>query len=241
MRFVFCLTLLASVALPGATDAQAVARQFTVAPRAGYIRFDRASSIENGGFVGVDAMYNVTSMFSLGASASWARANTRGEDFVAALTFGDPTVGDTTFYFHVTQPLSVVTYEAVGVARLPLAAARLTPFLMAGAGAYTVYMDPQITAGPRKMSHFGASIGGGVEMRLGQRSGLRFDVRDQIFTKFDRDRLNPTDPRFTAIAYPEDFPVPPTAKETLHNLSFSFGFTFTPSGAGVEETEEGQQ
>jgi len=240
MRFSTGLILLASAALSGAVQAQAVPRQFNFAPRAGYLKFDRASSIENGGFIGLDAVYNVTSMFSIGANASWARAETRGEDFIAALTFGDPTKGDTTFYFNVTQPVSVVTYEAMAVARLPLSYSRVNPFLMGGVGAYTVYMDPQVVSGPRKMSHLGFSVGGGLEMRMGQRSGLRFDVRDQIFTKYDRTRLNPTDPRFAAIAFPEDFPRPPEAKETLHNLSFSIGFTFTPSG-GAEEPEEGQQ
>lgn len=241
MRFVSCLPLLASVALPVAADAQAAERQFTITPRAGYVRFDRASSIENGGFIGADAVYSLTSAFSIGITASWARANTRGEDFVAALTFGDPSAGDTTFYFNVTQPVSVVTYEAMAAARLPLAYARVSPFLMGGIGAYTVYLDPQVVAGSRKMSHLGASIGGGLEMRLGERSGLRLEVRDQIFTKYNRNRLSPTDPRFTATAFPEDFPTPPAAKETLHNLAFSFGVTLTPTTGGEPETEEGQQ
>lgn len=241
MRIVCCLTLLASLMLPGAGDAQSVAHQITVAPRAGFLRFDRAASIENGGFIGGDAVYNLNSVFSFGVGASWARANTRGEDFVAALTFGDPAKGDSTFYFNVTQPVSVVTYEAVATARLPIASARLAPYLSGGVGAYTVYMDPQVVSAPRKLSHLGASVGAGVQLRLGERSGLRFDVRDQIFTSYDRARLSPTDPRFTAIAYPEDFPAPPKARETLHNIAFSFGFTFTPSRGGVDESGEEAQ
>jgi hypothetical protein len=230
MRFSPCLVLAATVVAAGAAGAQVRAGQTLVTPRIGAVAFDKASGIEAGGFVGVEATYALTSMFSIGAGLSVAQANTRGEDFISTLTFGD-----TTYLYQVTQPLSVLNAEVVGMARLPFTFAdRFSPFLTAGVGGYTLYLDPQQNAGPRRFARMSGSVGGGLNIALGRAAGIQLDVRDMIFTDYKRDRLNPTEARFTGIRFPEDVPVPPKAKEIVHNLMFSLGFSFRP-GAGADD------
>jgi hypothetical protein len=243
MRLLPGLLLLCAAALPGAAHAQSAAQQFHVSPKAGFIRFDEASSLENAGALTVDAMYSLTSMFSLGIGLTVARPSTRGEDFVAALTFGDPTKGDTTFYFNVEQPVSILDASLNGKVGLPLTVSRISPFLTGGVGYYTLYLDPQVVGGDRRFGRMSMNFGGGLDLRLAENSGIVLEVRDLIFTKYQRERLRPSDARFAVIQFPEDFPTPPDTKETVHNIVFNIGFSFTPMGRGTSAgaTEEERQ
>ena len=78
------------------------------------------------------------------------------------------------------------------------------------------------------------NFGGGVAVQLSSNAGIHFDVRDQIFTKYDRERLRASESRFAETRFPEEFVIPPAPKETLHNIQFSIGFSFTPRMAGEE-------
>ena len=234
MRFSRSLVAATLVAMTtSGAGAQVVARQFLVTPRGGYVTFDRASSIQGSGFVGLDAQYNITRMFAVGLTFLTSRPSTRGEDFVAALSFGD-----TTFLFEVQQPLTVVDVGLAATARLPMAG-RFSPFLTGGVGAYTLYFDPQVVAGERRFQRMSATVGGGVNVQLGRQSGIQLDVRDMMFMNYDRSRLNPTQERFANTRFIEDFPRPPSSKDLVHNIVFSIGFSFTPNvGAGDDDETE---
>ena len=231
MRTLRVLGLLALAAVPGVADAQLAARQFQVTPRGGFVRYDAASAIKNAGMVGVDAMYNLTPMFAVGAGVSVARTLTNGDDFVSQFRFGD-----TTFLFAVQQPISILDASVNATARFPLD--RFSPFVTAGIGAYKIYMDPQQNAAPKQFSRMSMVLGGGVNVGLGRRSGLTVDLRDLIYTNYNRNRLNPTNSAaLVNNRFVEDVPPPPAAKKTLHNIVFSVGFSFTP---GIEtDTETG--
>jgi len=232
MRFSRTLVAAALAMSASTVDAQVVARQFLVTPRGGDVKFDRASSIQGSGFVGLDAQYNINRMFGIGLSFLTSRPSTRGEDFVAALSFGD-----TTFLFEVQQPLTVVDIGVAATARLPMTG-RFSPFVTGGVGAYTLYFDPQVVAGERRFQRMSATIGGGVNVQLGRQSGIQLDVRDLMFADYDRSRLNPTQARFANTRFIEDFPRPPSSKDLVHNIVFSIGFSFTPNvGGGEGETE----
>jgi hypothetical protein len=229
--------LCASVALASAGHAQSPAHQFQITPSGGYTHFDRASGLVNSARLGLDLDYGLSRFFALGTNFSISRPQTRGEDFIASLTYGDPVAGDTTFFFNVTQPVSVTTAELAATFRAPLSG-RITPFAKAGAGVYTLYMDPQVVAGRRTFSRLSSTIGAGFNVRVGNSSGITFDVRDMILTKYRRDRLNATDSRFAGgRRFAEDFPAAIAPKETVHNIAFNIGFSFVPRGSAQTDDE----
>lgn len=204
-------------------------RQFVITPRGGFVAFDRATSLKGGAAVGLDAQYHFTPAFSLGTNFTFARANTRGEDFLTALTYGLVTTGDTTFIFGVRQPVSVVDAQVAGVLRVP-SRGRLSPFVTGGAGVYVLYLDPEANRGSTRIVKPSVMGGVGVDVRVSSTAGIRLDVRDIVFTKYDRERLRPSDDRFRNPLLLEGLALPPTPKRTINNFMFSLGFTFTPRG-----------
>ena len=204
-------------------------RQFVITPRGGYVHFDRASSLEAGPSIGIDAQYNFTPAFSVGTNFSFSRANTRGEDFLTTLTYGLPSTGDTTFIFGVRQPVSVVDAQLAAMLHLP-AYGRISPFVMGGAGVYVLYLDPDANRGSTRLARPALSAGAGVDVRLSRSAGVRLDVRDQVFTNYDRNRLRPSDSRFQNPRVLEGYALPPAPKRMINNLMLNLGFTFTPRG-----------
>ena len=225
--------LLVAAAAPPAR-AQSAASRTAIIPRGGFVRYDRAASIENSGVLAVDAVYEVNEFLAIGPTLTVSRPRTRGEDFLAAFTFGDPTKGDTTFIYAVTQPITLVDVGLGARLGLPVGQ-RFSPYLAGGVGSYTIYLDAQSNGQPSRFSRLSATVAGGVNVALGSRGGILLDVRDQILTDFQRGRLRPTDSRFENVRFGEELPVPPGEKSTVHNLIFSIGFSFRP-GAGSEQS-----
>lgn len=229
MRLIHGAAVLALLAVSSVAHAQQEAQQWTISPRAGWVNYQREASLQNSQFLGLDVSYNLSRMFSVGTNLSVARPQTRGEDFVSSLTFGIPTDGDTTYYFAVTQPVTVFDVGINATARFPLA--RFSPYITGGIGSYSLYTNPQVNRESRRTSAMSGNVGGGISMQLSSNAGIYFDVRDQIFTKYNRERLRPSEARFSEPRFPEEFVIPPAPKETLHNFQFSIGFSFTPRGA----------
>src|SRR5919112_1972877 len=146
MRFVRCLPLVASLAVASVGGAQVRAKNFLVSVRGGYLSFDRASSIHGAPMIGLNADYNFNEMFGLGVGLIATRPNTRGEDFITSLKYGD----SVTYLFKVTQPLSVTDASINATLRAP--AMRIQPYVSGGVGAYTIYLDPQASNGPSRFS-----------------------------------------------------------------------------------------
>lgn len=220
---------LASV-LAAPAGAQENGRAFAVTTRGGGITFDRASSLRATPVLGFDAVHGLTRNFAIGVSTTIARPSTRSEDFLTAITFGVPTAGgDTTFFYEVAQSVNLIEGDLMAVLRLPLG--RITPFVSAGAGYYSIFVDPQLN-NARKRRFGGASFafGGGATIRLTERAGLQLDVRDLLLTNFDARHLDPTENRNPNILFPEDFPSPPSRKKAINNIMFSLGFRYLPGG-----------
>ena len=218
------------VAAQAAAPTSDYVRQFVITPRGGYLHFDRASSLKPGPSIGLDAQYNFTRAFSIGTNFTFSRANTRGEDFLATLTYGLPATGDTTFVFGVRQPVSVVDAQVAAMLHAPTFG-RISPFVTGGGGVYVLYLDPDANRGSTRIARPALSAGGGVDVRLTRVAGIRLDVRDQVFLNYDRERLRPTDTRFRNERVLEGYPLPPAAKRTINNFMVSLGFTFTPRGS----------
>ena len=222
----------AVVALASATTAgaQLVRREFRVTPAFGFARFDEATSIENAPHVGLSTDFAITPNLAIGLSFGSSQPETHAEDFLRAQRFGD-----TTYVFGVRQSLSVLDYGARALFALP-ELGRLAPFAHGGAGFYTIYLDPQVSGGPSRVTKTMFSVGGGANVRVRGRAGVTLDVRDMIFTGYNRDRLYQATP--SDFAFGEDFPRAAATKKTTHNLVFSIGFSFTPSLGGTEDDND---
>jgi hypothetical protein len=218
-QLVLGATLAATAALPAAAQGGRV----TVGPRLGYIKYQSKTGMKSSGMLGLDGVYHLTRNFGVGFMLDVARPETDGAFFPAELSFGD-----TTFVFQVSQPLTVVQYAAQFLATT---GGRFAPFVSGSVGGYRVTLDPQISAGNESFSKLGFSIGGGIDLQIGQSGGVRLEARDFIFTKFDRARLNPVREANQPARFPEVIPTPAPFEGSAHNLMVALGFTFTPGGS----------
>lgn len=186
----------------------------------------------------------VTDNVGLGFSIDYARTET-DDDIFPLGQFRFPTA-DSTLFVALRQPLSLLHYQVTGTLGTAVGE-NLYPFVMFGAGGYTIYLDPQQNGGPERQSDFAFSFGGAVKVRLAGSAALEFGVRDVVYTGYDRDKLNPTlnrtcregtERQFTGNVCPnERFPFLdpensdpdwPEAKSTVHNIVLSASFTFVP-------------
>ncbi len=231
MRIRTALLVTFALMLPMSASAQWSTRQFSVTPRGGFMTFDNSSGIDNAPYIGVDAAYAVSPFLSIGTGLTISRPQTIGDYFISQLSFGD-----TTLYLAVEQPLMMIDVALNAQARYP--GDRITPFLNGGIGYYTLDLDPQVETRPERLGGISGNVGAGLLFRLGEQVGIQLEVRDLIFTGFERDDLNPVAAAFNNTRYPEDFEPPPAAKETVHNIMFGIGFTFVPRSSVVADAGE---
>ena len=220
--------VVAAGALAAPIGAQAPAGQWTVTARGGMINFERASSLQAAPYIGLDADYGFGKYFSLGSSVHVSRPETRKEDFLTSLTYGQGTTGDTTFFYYVGQTMSMVEGELSGTLRTTIG--RLTPFVKGGVGYYGLFLDPQINNGIKRQDGASFSAGAGIVLRLSDRAGLQFDARNLTLTNFSQSELDPSGGRNPNRLFPEDFPLRPASKKSINNFLFSVGFRYIPGG-----------
>jgi hypothetical protein len=235
-------SLVAVAALCGLAAGPLVAQEpgrAAVVVRGGMASFDKASSLENSGFVGLDAMYGISSWLSMGPALSIGRPSTNGDHFVSVISYGVLTAGgDTTSFYRATQPVNLLDGAFNVKVRLPGRA--LSPYATGGVGGYALFLDPQVNRGERHKVGLAFNVGAGVAYAFNDRAGLIFDVRSQTYTDYDREILDPRFPggqgqpntRVENTLFAEDFPAAPKAKSTVTNFAFSFGFTYVPSFLG---------
>ena len=233
-------SLAASAGLVGLAAGSALAQtqsQVTVAVRGGYESFDRAASLDKAATIGLDAMYGVNKWLSIGPVLSLGRPQSTGKDFVTALTYGVLNLGDTTSFYYVTQPVTLID-GGLNV-RVQLPGAKLSPYATGGIGGYAMFLDVQQNRGEKHKTGLGFNIGAGLLYSLSDRAGITFDVRSTTFTDYDRSvldaRNSPTNSSASALVgrientvYQEEFATPPKSKSTVTNFTFSFGFSYVP-------------
>ena len=218
------LVLAVAVAAVGAAPAAAQdAGSFRVGPRIGYISYANETGIQASALLGLDAVYHVTDGLAFGFNLDVSRPQTDSSFFPAEMSFGD-----TTFIFGVKQPLTVVNFEFAGELSLP---GRFSPFILGGIGGYRVNTDPQVARGATDFTQLGFSFGGGIAFQAGGGTNVRIEVRDYVFTNFDRSQLNPVDARFTPTRFPDVLPAPEPFDGSAHNIAVTLAFSFTPGGS----------
>ena len=231
MKRIFCAAALLAVAATSAT-AQVQEKQFSVTTRLGAMAPERAASINTSGLVGLDTEYALNKWFGLGVSVDVARGNTHREDFLARLRYGNAAGGggDTIYYQYISQPVNTINLGAFGLARYP--STKFSPFLMGGVGNYTLLLDTQVAGRAARRNDMSYTVGGGLWIRLTERSGLQFDVRSLTLQDYDRGFLDPSQGRSPNTVFPEDFPSIPAAKKTAQNTMFTLGFRYIPGPSG---------
>jgi hypothetical protein len=213
-------------------SAQVQVKRFSVTTRLGAITPERSASLQTQGVVGLDTEYAFTKWLGLGMSVDVARGNTRGEDFVARLRYGNAAVGggDTVYYQYISQPVNTINLGAFGMLRYP--SERISPFVMGGVGNYTLLLDTQVAGRAARKNSMSYTVGAGFWIRLTERSGLQFDVRSLTLQKYERGFLDPSSGKSPNMVFPEDFPSPPAAKSTAQNTMFTLGFRYIPGPVG---------
>lgn len=227
-----CLALAVSVLAPTLAAAQdtlevrerpSAPARFMVTPYVGLDIHDRSSALRrSSGTAALDVLYRIDRIFSLGVSGSVGRPRTDGTYFPLVRI----NAGDTSLYNRVSQRMTQYTYGIQGQATLRIRGA--SPYVSAGLGRYTFTLDPQAVGTTERYSGPLFSIGTGINVPVGSRSGISIDLRDVILSSFERDRLDATDPflrdaRFDAVAAGK-----PDARSLVHTLRLSIGVSFVP-------------
>lgn len=198
------------------------AQDFEIGPRLGYVKWKEATGMENAAMLGVDAVYRISSRLGIGARFDLSRPGTDSQYFAAEMSFGD-----TTLVFAVAQPLTVLQY---GVQALVETGGTFSVFAKGGAGARTISLDPQSARGRISTTEWAFSAGGGIRIRSGGGTSVLLEVQDLIYPNFARNDLNPVEPRFRPVRFPDVVPLQPEFDGTAHNIYASISFTFTPGG-----------
>jgi hypothetical protein len=248
--------LLAGVAVAaaagGAQGQAATAGRFTITPVIGTIRWDNTSALanktadDNGAFtktaitptVGLSAEYQLAREIGVGFYFEAARPTTRGDYFPAVLfNFGSNLP---TQLRSVSQRVTVLMYGVQG--SLGFAAGNLRPYVSGGVGAVTVNADPQQSDRNASFTHGQFQLGGGIGWQTGRSGSVRLDLRDYVFTSWDRNELNPVSPAFQNTLFPSANATPPAAKSTVHNIRLALGFSYVPRRVeGTATSPEGQE
>lgn len=207
--------------------AQTAPHRFTIGPRIGWVNYKDVSGVDRSGFIGVDAIYSLTRNFGIGASMEMSRPQTDSRYFPVEFSFGD-----TTFVYRTSYPITVFQYSATAVGQMTWG--KLNPYVTVGLGQYRMFIDPQAARSPKTVTHGLLTLGGGFNVKLGEATGLRFEVRDFIYRNYDLNEINEVETRFNPRRFPEVAPVPSRqcmdATCNLSNIQFALGFTFLPGG-----------
>ena len=230
-----CLAVLGLGAAPLAAQESS---RFRVTPTIGVMRFDRTSALSSTDeglsklwpSAGLTASYVVNSSFRAGLYLEYQRPTTSPDYYPYALF----RTGNDYQLFAIAQVVSVLSYGVDAAYTLPVAP-RLAPYVRAGVGQHSVYGDVQATNSTEQISGTHFMAGFGFNYAASDAIGVRFEVLDFLWNKWDRDELNPVDPAFQNTTFPEAnpdgrlWPKP----SIIHNLRLALGVSFTPSGGGT--------
>lgn len=199
------------------------AQNFEIGPRLGYVMWKPETGMTEAAMLGVDAIYKVNRHIGLGARFDVARPGTDGQYFPAEMTFNDTTV-----ILAVSQPLTVLQYAVQ--AQLETGGS-FSVFAKGGAGGRTISLDPQAARGQVSTSDWMFSAGAGVRIRAGSGTSVMLEVQDLIYANYNRNDINPVEPRFQPTRFPDVVPYQAEYTGTAHNIYAAISFIFTPGGA----------
>ena len=231
MRVVNWLALAGLVlTVPSAVHAQSQQGAWSVEISAGTQNYAESSSLTGTPMLALEALYQITPRIAVGPAIQFHRADTDGSFYVAALDFG----ADSTRIYQVGQTLSALHYGAnAHISVMP--GNRLDPYVVVGAGGYTLYLDTQANDNFRRVTHQMFQGGAGVRYSVSEFAGIQVDARDVIYMNFDRDVLNPVQERLRNCGSDGTCRFPdaertdlPDKQDMIHNIRLSIGLTYVP-------------
>jgi len=213
------LALLMVVAV--SAEAQERVHHFQVAVGGGWHSFAGGSAVKSGATISGEATYYLTPSLGVGLWTEYTFTETDGGRFPpAALSFVD----STTFTI-ISQPLDIWQYGAH--AKLQMGGS-LGPFLLVGAGGYTVFLDPQQVSGSDVSTGFVLRLGVGLDLAVTDRAGFQIAVFDAFFPDWSPNRLYPVRDQFQNTRFPELNPDPDDLDDSVHNLGLTVAITVVP-------------
>jgi hypothetical protein len=231
MTTAMVLMALALAAVSPARAQDVPLRQYNLLVVGGFTKFDESSGLLNDVYGGVEANYNLTTHLAIGGFMLASRPTTDRTMFpLVRMAFID-----TVLHYLVSQQVTLLEFGLQGVARLPVG--RFTLLGNAGTGLYLIDLDPQRADKPgipgeqvKRMTGRSYLVGGGVSMALGRTGGVRLQVRDFIYTGYDREVLSLSEPLLAAENIPHPRSDVPEPRSTIHSLRYELSFSFNPRG-----------
>jgi len=206
------------------TDAQAQDRLgLQAVVGGGWQVSSEGSAIEAGASIVGELTYFIRPALGIGIWTNYTFTETDGSKFApAALSFVD----STTFTI-VSQPIDIWEYGAHAKLRF---GDRLSPFVSAGAGGYTVFFDPQQVGAQDTDTGFLIRIGAGLDIYLNEAMGFQLSVTDAFYPNWNPDALTPVEDRFRNRSFPELNPDSDELDEAVHNVHFTAAISVRPGG-----------
>ncbi|NIR45100.1 MAG: hypothetical protein GWN99_12005 [Gemmatimonadetes bacterium] len=247
--------LLAALLVPWQTlDAQDRQGNWIIYPRIGLIAWDDAAAIQdpllsggncdfpevgmecssslNNVQAGISVGYYLTPSVGVGLAVDISRPITNGAYF-PAVEF--EVAGEQSLTF-VNQRLTIA--DAVAQVEWAPSVGALKPFLNGGVGIYAVWPeakkeDKAAVTGFQSFTDLMFQVGVGLDWSIGETTGFRIELSDQIYTGWDRDELYPIFtsselPDHSTQLFPDLLEDPPEDSSTLNNFRLMIGFTFMP-------------
>jgi hypothetical protein len=226
------LGALVLVAVPPPAQAQQdYAGRYTISVTGSRIYYDNSSALKDTWSGGVEIDYNVKNWVAIGAYVYGARPTTDGDFFpLVRMQFRDTVVVQT-----VSQQVTQIDYGVSANFRIPFRRAFFRA--LGGIGGYTFFLDDQRIESPEvpgtlEDSHTGLEllIGGAVGYRFGGAGAIELRVRDFIYTDFDREVFNVSEPLLAEPTIPQPSEGRPEPKSTIHNIHLELAFAFNLGG-----------
>jgi hypothetical protein len=234
----WCLIVMLGLVSASSAAAQDVRAQYSVAVLGGTTQFDASSALRTDFFSslygGMEVNYFLRGQLAIGAFLLASRPTSDATMFpLNRFEFNS----DTAVYFLPSQQVMLLETGVQALLTVPAGPVRLLGG--GGVGMYYIDLDQQRANRPvvpgKEVRDKRAPLlmfSGGIAVPLSGGGGLRFMVRDAIFTGYDREVLSLAEPLISSVQIPHPNPHPPAPKETIHNIRLEAGFTFRPGSAG---------
>lgn len=190
------------------------------------------SSIWNNLQGGISASYFLTNSIAVGIAVDASRPVSNGAYFPPV----NMEVAGEQFLSYVNQQLTIA--DALAQVEYMLSIGSLRPFINGGVGIYAVWPeasknDIHAVTGYESFTDLMFQLGFGLDFAVGSNTGFRIEVTDQIYTGWERDKLEPSFrsnqlPDYSSTLYSDLIEAPPDASKTLNNFRLALGFTFIP-------------
>lgn len=201
---------------------------------AGQSTFADGSALKSTPVAGLEAQFLPTEMFGIGFYIMGARPTTDERYFpMTRMEFND-----SVYHYLVSQQVVNLDVGVSGSARA--AFGQVEVMGLAGVGRYYFSLDNERIWSPREIPNedydsFGGLeylVGGSIGYHFGESGAIRLQVRDVIYTDFDRNRFDVSEPLLGArnVPHPHQELLDSENKDTIHNIRFNVGFTFFPGG-----------